>query len=219
MNRTVIISMALAALCLGPLGCKKKEKNEAPAPVAVTPPPKPVEPPKPDPKLVARGAYVANIAGCVLCHTGIGERGPDMDNAWAGGLEIAEKFGTWRSPNITQSKDNGIGGWTDEQILASIREGKRPGGEMLYPVMPYPFYNTMSDDDGKALVAFLRTLPANEKKVERTGELPLPKIPTPSSRSFRRSVPARSTRPTSRRIRKTASASGPRPTSSARSRA
>lgn len=177
MNRVAFVAIGVALLCFG--ACKKDEKSKKePAPAPLTTAPKEPEAPKADPKLVERGAYLANLGGCVLCHTGIGARGPDMDNAWAGGLEIKEAFGTWRSPNITQSKDHGIGGWTDEQILAAIREGKRPDGDGLYPIMPYMFFNRLSDDDGKALVAFLRTIPAIEKKVERL-ELPLPKVPAP----------------------------------------
>ena len=91
-------------------------------------------------------------------------QGPDFANAGAGGLEMPETIGTWRTPNITPDKGTGIGNWTDEQIIAAVREGVRPDGKKLYPIMPYMNYNVMTDDDAKALVAFLRTL----KPVERT---------------------------------------------------
>jgi len=38
--------------------------------------------------------------------------------------------------------------------------GRRPNGERLLPVHPYPVFNGMAADDLKALTAFLRTVPA-----------------------------------------------------------
>jgi mono/diheme cytochrome c family protein len=129
--------------------------------------------------VVERGHYLADLMGCQNCHTPFGAMGPDADLLWAGGLEVPETFGTWRSPNITQDKETGIGGWTDEQILAAIREGKRPNGDLLFPIMPYPMYHALSDEDGKALVKYLRTVPAKNHPVVRATELKLPRTPLP----------------------------------------
>ena len=76
-----------------------------------------------------------------LPHARWARQGPDLANAGAGGLEMKEKFGTWRSPNITPDKGTGIGNWTDDQIAAAIREGVRPDGAKLSPMMPYMNYN------------------------------------------------------------------------------
>src|SRR5690242_20083154 len=128
MNRTVLVCTVLAALA----GCQKRQ--EEPAAQNTPPPEKAVEtakaevapPAGPDRKLVERGAYIAKAAACGVCHTAIGPQGPDLANAFAGGLEMPDAIGTWRTPNITQSKSTGIGGWTDEQIIAAVREGVRP---------------------------------------------------------------------------------------------
>jgi cytochrome c553 len=183
MNRAVT-SLFLAAALLAP-ACKKDEKKK----VGDTPADKPsptaaadagaAAQPAGDAALIERGRYMADVAGCMHCHTAIGPKGPDLDKAWAGGLEIQEKFGTWRSPNISQDKDTGIGGWTDQQIIDAIREGKRPTGNQLFAIMPYLFYNRMSNDDVRALVAFMRTLPAIPNKVERATDLKLPPMPAP----------------------------------------
>jgi mono/diheme cytochrome c family protein len=130
--------------------------------------------------LLARGEYLAGLMGCEHCHTPFGAAGPDQSKRFAGGLEIPEAFGTWRSPNITQDKETGIGSWTDEQIIASIRRGKRADGEQLFPIMPYLFYNLMSDEDAKALVVYIRTGDPVANKVERVLDLKLPKIPAPA---------------------------------------
>jgi mono/diheme cytochrome c family protein len=140
----------------------------------------PKEAPKADPAVLARGDYLVNVVmNCAACHTPMGPAGPDMAKRFAGGLEITEPFGTWRSPNITQDKKTGIGGWTDEQIATAIREGKRPNGDQLFPIMPYPFYHSLSDADVKAVVAFLRTIPAMENTVAGNTDLKLPKVPMP----------------------------------------
>jgi len=186
MKRTLLLFLGLA---LALPGCKKSEEEKTEPKAADKQAPKtetpPTEPPKkeeappaePSPELV-RGEYLMGLMGCDNCHTPMGPTGPIMAKRFAGGLEIPEEFGTWRSTNITQDKETGIGSWTDEQIIAAIREGKRPDGEQLYPIMPYLFYNILSDDDAKALVAYLRTIDGIPNKVERA-ELKLPKIPAP----------------------------------------
>ena len=132
-----------------------------------------------DKALLERGAFIANVSGCALCHTAFGPNGPDLAKMWAGGLEIPEEVGTWRSPNITQDKKTGIGGWTDAEILAAVREGKRPDGSRLYPIMPWPFYHAMSDADGQALVAYLRTVAPIENAVAGNTDLKMPKMELP----------------------------------------
>jgi mono/diheme cytochrome c family protein len=178
-TKLLIFCVAIAAS----VGCGDKDKNDEPdqsATAAIDPAktPDPAEPAKVDPALIERGSYIAKVTGCVGCHTAIGPKGPDMANAFAGGLEMKEPFGIWRSPNITPHVETGIGGWTDEQIIDSIREGKRPDGSQIAAIMPYMGYNRMSDDDAKALVAFLRTLKPIERKVAAS-ELKLPPIPAP----------------------------------------
>lgn len=139
-------------------------------------------------KLVEHGKYVADMMGCVGCHTPFGPNGPDLDKAWAGGLEVPEKFGTWRSPNITQDEATGIGTWTDQQIIDAVREGMRPDGERMFPIMPYPHYNVMSDDDAKALVAFLRTIEPISNKVERVHDLKIKPVEVPPAKGEKPNV-------------------------------
>lgn len=185
--KTILIGGIALALVAGCGGKRKEEGKEPP----VTQPAgsgsagsgsagsATVEAPKVDEKLVARGEYLASLLGCPFCHMPMGANGPDFARAWAGGMEVPEKFGTWRAPNITQSKSTGIGNWTDEQIIASIREGKRPDGSGLYPIMPYMNYNRMTDDDAKALVAFLRTIKPIENQVAPNKDLKLPMLDAP----------------------------------------
>ncbi|MBL8783986.1 MAG: c-type cytochrome [Deltaproteobacteria bacterium] len=132
-----------------------------------------VEPGHPVSDLEMRGAYVAKVAGCVHCHTEM-HPGGVLGQPFAGGFKGDGRIGPWRSPNITQDKKTGIGAWTDDEILAALREGKRPDGGMLSPIMPYVFFNAMTDADARALVAYLRTIPAVENAVEGNTGLKAP---------------------------------------------
>ena len=137
------------------------------------------ETPKGDPKLVERGAYLTSLLGCPFCHMPMGPKGPDFSRPFAGGMEIPESFGTWRAPNITQHKGSGIGGWTDEQIIAAVREGVRPDGSGMYPIMPFMNYNRMTDADAKALLAFLRTVAPIDNVVAPNTDLKMPRMAGP----------------------------------------
>jgi len=193
MTKTVLLSLSLVAALAG--GCKKK-KEPAPKPgsdtmatgsgtgagtgaMATGSGSGSAEAPKPDPKLVARGEYLAKLLGCPFCHMPMGPKGPDFTRPFAGGMEVPEKFGTWRAPNITPHKGTGIGTWTEEQIITAIREGKRPDGSKLFPIMPYPNYHRMTDDDAKAIAAFVMSLPAIDNAVAPNKDLKLPQLDLP----------------------------------------
>ena len=105
------------------------------------------------PAEVARGKYIFGATGGCGCHTE--SKGPVN----AGGRKYDGPYGTVYSANITPDIKTGIGGWTDEQILTAIRLGRRPNGERLVPVHPFISFNGMANEDLKALVAFLRTVP------------------------------------------------------------
>jgi mono/diheme cytochrome c family protein len=100
---------------------------------------------------VARGRYVFGATGGCGCHT------VPKGAVNAGGRRYDGAFGTVYSTNITPDPKTGIGTWTDEQIVAAIRLGRRANGERLLPVHPFPIFNGMAEEDLKALVAFLRT--------------------------------------------------------------
>ena len=107
----------------------------------------------PLPDLVVRGKYVFGAAGGCGCHT------EPKGTLNAGGRKYDGPFGTVYSTNITPDRQTGIGAWTDEQIIAAIRLGRRPNGERLIPVHPYTVFNGMAEEDLRALVAYLRSAP------------------------------------------------------------
>ncbi|HNS11084.1 MAG TPA: c-type cytochrome [Bacteroidia bacterium] len=62
--------------------------------------------------------------------------------------------------NITPDP-TGIGNWSEEQFSKAIREGKfkgLDGGRMLLPPMPWFNYKNLTDDEVKAMFAYLKTI-------------------------------------------------------------
>jgi mono/diheme cytochrome c family protein len=107
--------------------------------------------------LIARGQYIYATAGGCACHT------VPRGEFNAGGRAFPIPFGTVYSTNITQDRQTGLGGWTDQQIREALLKGRRPDGSKLIPVMPYEAYSGMAQEDVVALIAYLRTLKAVTK--------------------------------------------------------
>jgi mono/diheme cytochrome c family protein len=112
---------------------------------------------------VAYGAYLASMADCGTCHSPLTQHGPDMSKMFAGGYTF--DMGTFKvtSANITPDSATGIGSWTEAQFLEKFtkyREEKNynfnPGKENT--IMPKILFAGMTDDDLKAIHAYLRTV-------------------------------------------------------------
>lgn len=110
-----------------------------------------------DAALIQRGAYLAKAADCMPCHTAQGGA------SFAGGLALNTPFGAIYSPNITADRKTGIGDWTFADFDGAVRNGIGKGHKFLYPAMPFDSYTQITDDDIKALWAFVRTIPAVER--------------------------------------------------------
>lgn len=106
----------------------------------------------------ARGQRVFHATGCASCHAAEGARG-EAKLVLSGGRRFASPFGTFLAPNISPDPDHGIGGWTLGQLSRAIQHGVGPGGEHLYPALPYTSYIRIEPQDVADLYAFLRTLP------------------------------------------------------------
>jgi len=127
--------------------------------------------------IVERGAYLMNsIVACGNCHTPKAADGKAIANMeLAGGVVINAPIFRAVAPNITPDIETGIGDWTEAQIIRAIREGKRADGTVIGPPMPIAFYRQMSDNDARALAAYLRTVKPIKNKTEKsTYKIPLP---------------------------------------------
>ncbi len=139
---------------------------------------------------IDRGHYLVNVIGCNDCHTPwkMGENGPEPDmsrmlsghpkqmvmppapqlpegpwlasfaatnTAWAG------PWGVSFTRNLTPDTDTGLGTWTEQEFINTLRNGRERGiGRELQPPMPWPAYGLATDEDLAAIFAYLRSIPA-----------------------------------------------------------
>jgi len=162
---------------------------------------------KPNMKMVKRGEYLVNSIGCGDCHTPwkMGPKGPEPDmtrmlsghpqdmampaspisspGPWMG--TFASSFTAWSGPwgvsftrNLTPDKATGLGDWTDQNFIQTIRTGKRMGkGRQLLPPMPWQALKNLTDDDLRSIFAYLKTIPA----VKNTVPEPIPPAAPPGN--------------------------------------
>ena len=147
------------------------------------------------PDKVARGEYLVKVMACNDCHTPwkMGKDGPEPDMSrmlsghpetmplppppkvaegpWA--IVVAASMTAWSGPwgvsytrNLTPDSDTGIGKWTEQNFVDSIRNGKIMGkGRPLLPPMPWIMYRSLTDEDLKAMYAYLKTIPPLRNRV------------------------------------------------------
>ena len=117
------------------------------------------------PQRLERGRYIAAaLSGCVYCHSPHDWNAPGQpivaSMLGAGGvLPFTSLPGRVVSPNLTPDPETGAGRWSDDQFARAIREGIGHDGRALFPMMPYPHYRNMSDEDLASVVVFFRSLP------------------------------------------------------------
>ena len=149
-------------------------------------------------ELVKRGQYLVTINTCGDCHSPkiMTPRGPVIDSTkilsghpantalpplepsalqpgqWGGmSPDITAFAGPWGisyAANITSDSATGIGAWTEEQFIKSMRTGKHLGaenGRPILPPMPWPFIAKMTDEDLRAVYAYLKSLPPVSNRV------------------------------------------------------
>jgi mono/diheme cytochrome c family protein len=104
-----------------------------------------------DPGIVAKGAQLAAIGECGVCHTRAGGK------PYAGGFPVQTPFGVVYGTNITPDRETGIGAWSEEAFRRAMREGVARDGTHLYPAFPYDHFTRLTDGDISALYAFLMT--------------------------------------------------------------
>jgi len=180
MTRHAIIPLSLLLLLLA--ACQ-----EAPAPAEAAPAIATLSP-------VERGQYLVDVGGCHDCHTPwtLQENGPgpDLTRALSGhpaDLEMpdppapvgpwivasaatntahAGPWGVSFTANLTPHDETGLGTWTTETFIATIRNGRHMGrGRPLLPPMPYFNYAKATDEDLAAIFAYLQTVPAIDNRV------------------------------------------------------
>jgi len=115
------------------------------------------------------GSYLARHVGlCGECHTpttGLLQK-PDATRLFAGVASPPKSFPA-KPSNLTPDRDTGIGGWSEEDFVRTMRTGRNPSGRSLHPFMPWPQLKRMSDDDLRAIYRYLRTVPPVHNDVRK----------------------------------------------------
>jgi hypothetical protein len=82
------------------------------------------------------------------------------NTAWAG------PWGTSFTANLTPDSETGLGQWTEQQFIDTLRTGRHQGrGREILPPMPWPAFKNFNDADLKAIFAYLKTIPPIKNKV------------------------------------------------------
>ena len=112
---------------------------------------------------VSRGRYLTHIAGCVACHTPTDKmQRPLKGMEFAGGKQI-DGFPV-ASANITPDP-SGIAYYNEALFIRTLRSG-HVGARPLNPPMPWWVFRNMSDDDLRAIFAFLGTVKPVHHRVD-----------------------------------------------------
>ena len=106
-----------------------------------------------------RGAYIFLATGCSNCHVAEGEM---EKTRLAGGQKFKTDFGVFIAPNISNSREYGIGGWKFDDFYTAIKFGQSPEGRHYFPAFPYVAYLKIRDQDIADLWSFWKTLPSIE---------------------------------------------------------
>ncbi len=152
-----------------------------------------------------RGEYLVNFGGCHDCHTPkkMGSGGPELDTerllsghpeqmavtpapalavpwlaatvatmtAWSG------PWGISYAANLTPDRETGLGAWTEQNFVDTMRTGRHMGrGRPILPPMPWQMVKNLTDQDLKAVFAYLKTLPTVKNRVPQP--VPPASVPT-----------------------------------------
>ena len=158
---------------------------------------------------IKRGEHLVKVGLCADCHTPkkMGPHGPEEDvslmlsghpaghvmpraperpaGPWA--IAVAGDLTAWSGPwgvtftrNLTPDKKTGLGDWTEQNFIDTIRTGKKLGkGRPILPPMPIAGINNYTDDELKAIFAYLQSLPPISNAVPE----PIPPAAPPAAQA------------------------------------
>jgi len=178
LRRHARVYFPLCALTAGlTTACGQAPQSAAPA--AATPAAAPQQSP------AERGKYLVTVMDCNGCHTPMKMGEPDMTRMLSGHPEsegvkmppklpsgwatvISDSNTEWAGPwgisftaNLTPDQNTGLGIWTEPMFIDAIRKGKHMGTSRdILPPMPWAMQKNLTDDDLKAIFAYLKTIPA-----------------------------------------------------------
>lgn len=108
--------------------------------------------------LVDQGKAAVTTRGCGTCH-----QSKNAADGTLSGQTDPQPGTTAYGANLTPDVDTGLGSWTEEQIIKAIRTGVDKDGKELCIIMTR--FPSMSDDEAKAIVAYLKSLPPVNRQI------------------------------------------------------
>jgi mono/diheme cytochrome c family protein len=161
-----------------------------------------------DGERVQRGKYLVQGIGCGDCHTPkkMGAHGPESDDSrllsghpegtvlppapaqqgpWV--ASAAWDLTAWSGPwgvsyamNLTPDENTGIGSWSEDTFVQALRTGRHMGvSRPILPPMPWANFRNLSDEDLRAMYAYLRSIKPVHNRV------PEPALPARLATSIR----------------------------------
>lgn len=195
MIATAIVLTCFALITAAMVSCGKAETGESKATQQTTATTTTPDSASQHASRIERGKYLVTIGGCNDCHTPMkmGPKGPEKDMArmlaghpeeavlptppkidgpWGmmstamTGTAYAGPWGVTYAMNLTPDTTTGLGNWSEQIFMLAIKEGKHFGGSRpIMPPMPWEMYRHMTDEDLKAVFAYLKSIPAVKNKV------------------------------------------------------
>lgn len=121
----------------------------------------------PDPKdQLHWGAYLVNMASCSDCHTPMDHGQPLPGLEFAGGQVFKLPWGSIASANITPDASGIV--YYDEALFLQVMRTGYVKARRLDTLMPVEEYKGLSDDDLKAMFAYLRTVKPVKHRVDNS---------------------------------------------------
>jgi mono/diheme cytochrome c family protein len=159
---------------------------------------------------IDRGRYLVGFGGCNDCHTPLtmGAHGPEPDMSrmlsghpqqmvmpaapapkgpwlWSGAATNTAFAGPWGvsyARNLTPHETTGLGIWTEEMFVKTMRTGRHMGvSRPILPPMPWQNLNQLSDEDLKSVYAYLRSIKPIRNEVPEPVIAPPPPAQTASN--------------------------------------
>lgn len=144
---------------------------------------------------VERGRFMVTLGGCHDCHTPVkmGANGPEPDlsrmlsghpqelvlppapelppGPWV--ATVAATMTAWSGPwgtsftaNLTPDDETGLGRWTEQDFVATLKSGRHLGrGREILPPMPWQNLAQLPEEELGAIYAYLRTIPPVANRV------------------------------------------------------
>ena len=129
--------------------------------------PEPLPSPNYSPEQLQRGRYMVGLLGCGSCHTdGALVGNVNQSRLLAGshtGIAYSSPFiddfpGIVYPPNLTPDLETGLGSWTMDRLVQMIRVGTADHSSRSLPVMPWPAFVNITEEDAFAIAAYLKSL-------------------------------------------------------------